>query len=344
MKTTKRKRRDWIFILLIILAGVLLMLIAGQKATRLAPRWGLRANMRSNLDPNNRYLGGPESGGVGPLDPKILTPAVWNDTYLTPMPEEDEPVDKEVTLVVFDPSATPSVTPTPSTSPTPSPSPTVTTTTTATPSPSPTVVVTVTKRKKKHDPPPPPPPSPTPVISTLDPALVEISPTPANFNVGAPDGSVASPADGSYFVADLGANPVVVNGPADTNYDLAYYELNNCAGVCMDQVSLGISQQSDGSTYYEVFNWGDGVPDTNSNVDTGDIGVDPAEIDNQSIPAAELYGTPPTQTGILIDVDNAPSNPPPDTYQYVVVIAPSPTTGNDGADVDAIEVVDVPPP
>ncbi|MDO9301754.1 MAG: hypothetical protein Q7T89_10235, partial [Anaerolineales bacterium] len=64
--------------------------------------------------------------------------------------------------------------------------------------------------------------------------------------------------------------------------------------------------------------------------------------DNQPIQMSDLYGTDPYQTGIAIDVDNAPSNPPPvpTGYQYVVILAPA--TGGEPAepaDINAIEVI-----
>ncbi|MBM3126947.1 MAG: hypothetical protein FJZ87_18070 [Chloroflexi bacterium] len=90
--------------------------------------------------------------------------------------------------------------------------------------------------------------------------------------------------------------------------------------------------------YYVVFNWGDGVPDNNSTV--GDIAG--SETDNQNIPYSELYGSP-IDTGILIDVDNAPSYPPAGNYSYLAVQAPI-APPSDGADVDSVQIVDIPSP
>lgn len=134
---------------------------------------------------------------------------------------------------------------------------------------------------------------------------------------------------------------MTVTDTSETNYDLIYYEFNSGGNITMDQVIVGISVFSDGNLYYEVFNWGNGNRDTNTNVDTAILGVDPAEVDNQSIDVNDLYGSPPDQTGILIDVDNAPSAPPAGDYPYVVII--SPAGGGDPAQVDSIEVTEVPP-
>jgi hypothetical protein len=198
------------------------------------------------------------------------------------------------------------------------------------------------------------------VTSTIDPALTELPATPPGLNVGAPDGNNASGSgfpDGSYVVVNVSSNPVVVNATPDGHYDLVYYEDENPNGsnqIEMDQVIIGISNDPSGNPYYQVFNWGDGIRDTNTNVDTATIGVPSAENDNQAISTSVLYedpSSPPSppnpnlQTGILIDVDQAPSHPPPDTYDYVVVIAPpaDPPPG-DGGQVDSIQVTEVSSP
>jgi hypothetical protein len=118
----------------------------------------------------------------------------------------------------------------------------------------------------------------------------------------------------------------------------------------MDWLIIGISIYADGHEYYEVFNWGNNgvpVPDTNSNV--GDVTqATGTEADNQQINLNELHdpdgaGAAP-QTGILIDVDNATSNPPPDTYNFVVIISPIGGGSGDAAQVDAVQATEVPIP
>jgi len=167
-----------------------------------------------------------------------------------------------------------------------------------------------------------------------------------------------------YVVLDItvGGNPSLeVEGQAETNYDMVYYEYEGGVDIVyMDEVVVGISQASGGNPYYEVFNWGDNVPDTHTNVDVSaphpadpsgipddaTCTTDPPECDNRIIPTGELYDPDPAasgpQTGILIDVDNAPSNPPTGYYDFVVII--SPTDGDDAIQVDAIELVEEPSP
>ena len=108
---------------------------------------------------------------------------------------------------------------------------------------------------------------------------------------------------------------------------------------------LGISIYADGHEYYVVFNWGsdNNAPETHTNVDYNNLPPDNTncaepECDNRNIPTSDLYNN----TGILIDVDNAPSAPPAQTYNYIVIIAPT-NVSPDQIDVDAITVTEIPP-
>ncbi len=152
---------------------------------------------------------------------------------------------------------------------------------------------------------------------------------------------MGSVVDGTYIVINLS---VTVSSSPDGNYDLALYEYNNNGFVYMDWVIVGITNSADGSQYYEVFNWGNGTPDNNSNV--GDVAG--TEGDDQQVDPSEFYdpdgaGTAP-QTGILIDVDTATSAPPANTYNYVVIISPLGGTSVTNAQVDALQTVEVPTP
>jgi hypothetical protein len=340
-KSSDRDRNDWVLLLFLLPLGILLMLFAGQRATRLLPRWILQAEMGSQLDPNGSRPGSDQFAAVRP---EIGTPAPWSDTFLTPG-ADDGATATQPTFVVFpsvtpSPSATSSATGTATSTTTVTTTPPVTSTPTKKPKGTPTTTATATAS-----------PSPSPgVTSTIDPALTALTATPSGFNEGPPDGVVASPPDGSYFVVNVSSNPVVVGATPDGNYDLAYYEDENPPGfVSMDQVIIGISNDPSGNPYYEIFNWGDGTPDSNSNVDISVLSpaplpASPAESDNAQITTGQLYGTPPNQTGILIDVDTAPSSPPAGTYNYVVIISPpasAPNNAGDGGQLDSVQVTEV---
>jgi hypothetical protein len=191
----------------------------------------------------------------------------------------------------------------------------------------------------------------------MEPGYSQVSP-PANLNINAtPDSAIAIISDGQYVVINLS---VVVEPTPDSNYDLVYYEYKNGNYVFLDWIIIGISNDSAGSVYYEVFNWGKNKsPDTNSNANTNVITHNPScvapdpetpECDNHQTELSDLYdpdippGTNVNQTGILIDVDTAPSQPPPGTYNYVVIISPIGGYSGEPVEIDAIQVTEVPIP
>jgi hypothetical protein len=125
----------------------------------------------------------------------------------------------------------------------------------------------------------------------------------------------------------LGIN-LTANG--DSGFDLVYYEFPAASGILLDWVIIEIS---DGYNWYTIFNWGNNVADTNTNVDFNILSNPqvPPEPDQRDIPSAELYNS----TGIAINVD---AIVPPGTYSYIRFTAP---TGDiDGQlEIDAIEVL-----
>ncbi|MBL8062418.1 MAG: hypothetical protein JNK32_05325 [Anaerolineales bacterium] len=354
MKMSERDRRDWSLLIFIVPLGILLMLIAGQFAMRIIPQWILNAGMGSNLKVET--AGGQQTVFQPLFNIQILTPFSWQNTYLTPNANNGFVFPP---FVVLEPSATPTPTEArPTETATPSPPVTVSPSAT-TVTPSATEVVTVTPPPPTDPPatptdppatptdPPtatptdPPTPTPTGVTSTPDPSYTLVTPAPADLGVGTPpDGNIGNITNGQYVVIGLS---IVVGPTPDNNYDLVLYEYDNGGQIALDWIIIGISIYSDGREYYEVFNWGNGTPDTNSNV--GDVAG--AETDNQSVPLTELHDPddagPAPQTGILIDVDNATSAPPAGTYDYIVVISPLGGSG-DPAQVDSIEVTEVPIP
>ncbi len=364
-----RDRRDWTLIIFLLPIGILLMVLAGQIAIRLVPRWRVNGGMESSLDPESASKG--KTDLLQPISFDILTPMSWLDSFLTPGPDSGSGGVSFAPFVVFQPTDTPAPAASPSLSNTP-----------VAPSATPTSTGNATSTKKspngngngngngkgkgKGNGTPTPPavcadstannvgsPLPctyTPITSTPVGALASV---PGNTNIGTPDGSIGNVTNGNYVVINLSPNPIIVNGPSDKNYDFAYYEQHvapcnpalpctSGSGIQMDSVILSISM--DNTTYYVVFNWGDGVPDANSNI--GDVAKSSGtENDNQSIDSSELNGTGSTQTGVLVDVDNAPSHPPVGSYQYLAIQAPvaPPADGGDGADIDSIQVTEVAP-
>jgi hypothetical protein len=123
---------------------------------------------------------------------------------------------------------------------------------------------------------------------------------------------------------------VIANG--DASYDLVYYERPAPAGngIFLDWM---IVQIGDGTNWYTVFNWGDNIADTNSNMDFNILPNPqvPEETDQRTIPNSALY--PPT--GIAIDVD---AIVPPGTYTQIRFVAP-PGDADGQTEIDAVEVL-----
>ncbi len=101
----------------------------------------------------------------------------------------------------------------------------------------------------------------------------------------------------------------------------------------MDWVIIEVCTDAACSTAYQVFNWYNGVIDTNTNI--GAAGYTPGEPDNAPIPAAVLRASGSYQTGIEIDIDAVA---PPGIYQYIRISVPL-GGDNDAGEVDSIEVL-----
>ncbi len=151
---------------------------------------------------------------------------------------------------------------------------------------------------------------------------------PGEPNIGPPNGIIADIPCGTYIDIDLDSAgaPRITSHPG---YDFVDYEAPGCAGICLDWVQIDVC--GDPCTgWVTVFNWGDNIPDANTNVATFAAG---GETDNQSIPAASLLNS----TGITIDVD--PFGVPPGGYRYIRIYSPLNWPNNDPTQVDSIDIV-----
>ena len=159
-----------------------------------------------------------------------------------------------------------------------------------------------------------------------------------------PYGSIGTNPDNSWNIQPPGSSltlafdaPLMVG--SHPGWDIVMYELANGSGIAMDLITLQIG---DGSNWYTVFNWGDNVPDRNTNLDIGVLGG--IERDNRAfdtIPESDILypfnsGTDASPaTGIVIDLDGVVPN---GTYLYFRVLSP----GGDmdgGCEIDAIAVL-----
>jgi uncharacterized repeat protein (TIGR01451 family) len=153
-----------------------------------------------------------------------------------------------------------------------------------------------------------------------------------------PNGIVSVvPPGGSLTIALPAPYLVVGNNPG---WDLILYELPNNYGIAMDLIILQIG---DGNNWYTIFNWGDNLPDTNSNLDISVIGG--LETDNRNFttpPNSDLLypfnsGTPSNPaTGIVIELDGVVPN---GTYYYIRIISPVSGDMDGGCEIDAIVIL-----
>ena len=134
-----------------------------------------------------------------------------------------------------------------------------------------------------------------------------------------PSGSIGNLPTGSYSDYQLGTPLAVGSGSS-----LVYYPQYSAPAPTLE-MDLVILQISDGSNWYTVFTWGDGVPDTNTDINPADC---PSESDNCSI---TLPST--NSPGITINVGGIPNG----TYPYIRIISPS--DSGDGLDINTITIV-----
>ena len=99
--------------------------------------------------------------------------------------------------------------------------------------------------------------------------------------------------------------------------------------INLDWIIVEVGRSSSGP-WVQVFNWGDTVLDSNTNIGQAGYGAS-GELDNQPIPFTDLYqGSSP---GIAIDVD---AFAPAGNYQWVRISSPL-GGDNDPAEVDSIK-------
>jgi hypothetical protein len=171
---------------------------------------------------------------------------------------------------------------------------------------------------------------------------------PGEPNIGQPDGVFARVACADAIIISL-PTPITATGAIDTDYELVFYEalgdptpLTGTIYLDLVRISIGNNPAStDENDWYDVFEWGDGVDDTNTNLMRSSPVYTDAGItsDNAVIQSPPLVGPSPYFSGIEIDVDNSPmEGVPPGNYRYVRIYSPNLGAG-DGPEVDSIEVL-----
>ncbi|HEX6270713.1 MAG TPA: hypothetical protein VFZ43_10780 [Anaerolineales bacterium] len=305
MKAFENERHDWIIIFIILLIGFLCVIIAGQWALRFSPSWKLDADMESTLDPNSDFLTRRPGGFIEPVDPLILTQPVWINVFLTPGASfvtgtpfsttigtsfttstvthtpyrTPTPIGKTNTpIVIVSPTNTLIYfSPIPSSTPQPKPSSTFTSAPTYTFTPTATQTSTITFTV-----------TPTPAL-TNTPDLVEP-------DFSGPDGNTTLLGNGMSVEFTLSG--FILDG--DSTWDAVYYEMEDASSS--GKIHLGAFQieayDEMTAAWYTIYTWGDGIADTNGSYNNGN-----SEPDGFPVDTSLLYGIPPLNTGIAIDID-----------------------------------------
>ena len=243
-----------------------------------------------------------------PTSPSII---IWPTATQTPQEEEPTPRPKR-TATPKAPTATPE---------TPTATPETPTATPETPTATPET------------------PTATPETPMATPKLCAGNIPAGEPNLGLPNGAFASVACNGYIILDLGSTPIDTTSP-DLDYDLVYYErIMNATDIMLDYVIVEVSKSASsacatgGGVWDTVLYWGDSDPSNNGHL--GNM-FGPIEYNNQSVPTVDLYGIPPLQTGIAIDLDVLGLS---DVYHCVRITTPINWPDNDPAEVDAIQVL-----
>ena len=182
-------------------------------------------------------------------------------------------------------------------------------------------------------------PTATPETPTATPVLCSGNIPAGEPNLGLPNNVYASIACNGYIILDLSSNPIDTTSP-DSDYDLVFYErLMTTTEIMFDHVVVEVSKSASGACatgggrWDTVLYWGDSDPNNNGHL--GSM-FGPVEYNNQAVPITDLYGTPPLQTGIAIDLDALGLS---DVYNCVRITTPINWPDNDPAEVDALQVL-----
>jgi hypothetical protein len=86
----------------------------------------------------------------------------------------------------------------------------------------------------------------------------------------------------------------------NSTWDLVYYEKEETSSAGKLHLGAVLIEVYDETTaaWYTIYNWGDGIADANASYNNGN-----AEPDGFPVDKSVLYGVPPLNTGIAIDLD-----------------------------------------
>jgi hypothetical protein len=87
----------------------------------------------------------------------------------------------------------------------------------------------------------------------------------------------------------------------NSTWDTVYYEKEEASSagkIHMGAILIEVYDQTT-SAWYTIYNWGNGIADTNASYNNGN-----SEPDGFPVDKSLLYGVPPVNTGIAIDIDS----------------------------------------
>lgn len=362
MRTTENERRDWAVIVFILLFGLFWILVAGGWALRFAPHWELNTNVESKLDPDSDFLTNKPGGFIEPVDPAILTNSTWINAALTPgasfptkmqsytatngsaitstpgtlvstqtaahtitafasstVPVLTNPTN---TLIYFPsyPTSTPRPNPMSTSTPTASASPTGTITSLQTPTSTSTATATATPTATGTG-------TMTATVTATATNTLDVSEP----DYGGPDGNAVMLGNGMSVEFNLSGFSIDGN----STWDVVYYEKEetSAAGkIHLGAVLIEVYDQTS-DAWYTIYNWGDGSADANASYSNGN-----SEPDGFPVNKSLLYGAPPLNTGIAIDIDSAAIGQGGTIGDSITKIRITSLSNND-CDIDSVQML-----
>jgi hypothetical protein len=112
---------------------------------------------------------------------------------------------------------------------------------------------------------------------------------------GGPDGNAILLGNGMWVEFNLSG--FLLDG--NSSWDLIYYEKEEASSAGKIHFGAVLIEAYDQTTgaWYPIYHWGDGAADTNASYNNG------TEPDGFPVNKSLLYGVPPLNTGIAIDLD-----------------------------------------
>jgi hypothetical protein len=334
MKATEHERRDWVVIAFILLFGLLWILLAGDWALRFTPHWELNTNVESRIDPNSDFLTSKPGGFIEPVDPAILTNPAWINAFLTPG------ASFSTVTLLSTPAEAPARTSTPGTlavTQTTAPTTTALATSTAPVLTTPTNTLVYFLPLPTFTSKPKPAPTSTQTATQTSTSTATSTPTATNTpdlnepDFGGPDGNTTVLGNGASIEFNLSG--FLLDG--NSAWDLVYYEKEETSAAGKIHLGAVLIEVYDETTsvWYQIYNWGDGNLDANASYNNSN-----SEPDGFPVDMSLLYGAPPLNTGIAIDVD-APAIGQGGTSGDSITKIRITSLSNNDCDIDSLQML-----